>query len=538
MRGSTGHKTRTTGSNCEIEEESMTEPRGQDPNQEESPTIQAARTTEAGEPAQQGKAAAPAALELRAAKLTDVGQARPHNEDYVDFSIPSDPRQLAQKGAIFMVADGMGGHQAGEVASKGAVEVTLAHYQADTAHEVGTSLVRAFRAANQQLYAQAEGDASKGGMGTTLVAAVILGRKVYVANVGDSRAYLINNHGISQITEDHSWVEEQVRAGLLSDEQARRHPQRNLVTRALGSKPSVEVDLFEGEISAGDSLLLCSDGLTGRVADQEIAAIVREHPPIEAARRLVALANERGGNDNITVLIINAEEATPTVKAPMPAKPQPARRSRLLPALGVLGGLLLLVAVAVGVLAASGILPLSFLQVPTGTPTPELSVTPEATAVGTTQAVTPTIAATATLSPTGTVEASAGATLIATAATAASPAPLVGSVTLVAPTDGMSLTGVVTFTWDFGPGPLREGLAFQLVIGQGDPSEPGAQEVGSRDREMARIVDLDALLEEPGEYYWTVRVVEIDGSELDVPEADARPFVYRGPEPAPEPEGG
>jgi serine/threonine protein phosphatase PrpC len=503
----------------------MTEPGRQGPNQEESATVQLGRATQPDQPAQ---AAVPVALELRAAKLTDVGQARPHNEDYVDFCIPSDPRQLAQKGSIFLVADGMGGHQAGEVASKGAVEATLAHYQADTAHDVGTSLVRAFRAANQQLYAQAEGDPSKGGMGTTLVAAVILGRKVYVANIGDSRAYLINKHGISQITEDHSWVEEQVRAGLLSEEQARRHPQRNLVTRALGSKPAVEVDLFEGEISAGDSLLLCSDGLTGRVADQEIAAIVREQPPAEAARRLVALANERGGNDNITVLIINAEEATPTVKAPMPtAKPQAARRSRLLPVLAVLGGLLLLAAVAAGVLAVSGVLPLPFLQSATQTPSLEPTPTPETSVVGTTQVVTTTDAPTATLSPTATVATVPPGRLTATVDTAESPGPLLATVTLISPTDGISLTGVVTFAWFFGPGTLAEDLAFQLVIGRGDPSDPGAQNIGPRDRRTERVVDLGLFLQEPGEYYWTVRVVE-RGTGGVISEATARPFVYQG----------
>jgi serine/threonine protein phosphatase PrpC len=202
-----------------------------------------------GEPGPQEQKAAhtpdkigPVALDLVATKLTDVGRARPHNEDYVDYYTPPDPRQLARKGSIYVVADGMGGHQAGEVASQGAVELAIGQYYSDTTHDVGTGLVRAFRAANQQIHAQAQSDPSKGGMGTTLVAAVILGRKVYVANVGDSRAYLVNRQGITQITEDHSWVEEQVRAGLLTPEQAKRHPQRNLVTRALGSKPAVEVD--------------------------------------------------------------------------------------------------------------------------------------------------------------------------------------------------------------------------------------------------------------------------------------------------------
>ena len=256
---------------------------------------------------------------------------RPHNEDYVDFYVPPDPQQAARKGAIYLVADGMGGHQAGEVASRGAVETAIERYYADTSRDVGKSLVRAVQAANRQIHAQAQTDPSKSGMGTTLVAAVILGRKVYVANVGDSRAYLINRASMAQITEDHSWVEEQVRAGLLTPEQAKRHPQRNLVTRALGSKPSVDVDLFEGEVSTGDAILLCSDGLTGRVEDHEIAAIVRDHSPNEAARLLVAAANERGGSDNITVLIVSTEKdagaiapvLAPAVAAPPSAGPAP-----------------------------------------------------------------------------------------------------------------------------------------------------------------------------------------------------------------------
>lgn len=519
----------------------MTEPRGQGPNQEEAPTIQAAQPEQ--------PAAASVALELRAAKLTDVGLARPHNEDYVDFSIPSDPRQLAQKGSIFLVADGMGGHQAGEVASKGAVEATMAHYLADTAHDVGTSLVRAFRAANQQLYTQAEGDPSKGGMGTTLVVAVILGRKVYVANVGDSRAYLINKRGITQITEDHSWVEEQVRAGLLNEEQARRHPQRNLVTRALGSKPAVEVDLFEGEITAGDTLLLCSDGLTGRVADQEIAAIVQEAQPSEAARRLVALANERGGNDNITVLIINAEEATPTVRAPISAagKPQEGRRSRLVPMVAVLGGLLLLGAVALAVLAASGILSLPFLQTATETPSPTMTLAPTLSPATSTAEATLVVAPTGVPTPTATLVPTGTAGVVGTDTVVISPTEspdaLPGTVTLVTPTAEITLTGVVTFAWDYGPGPLPAGYAFQLIIGQGDPTDPDHQPVGSPTRDAQRSVDLGQELDEPGDYFWTVLIIEAGPGGSEVTRARERAFVYElpatpGPATSPTTEGG
>ncbi len=191
------------------------------------------------------------ALNLTVAAKTDVGRSRPHNEDYVDYYIPPEPDELARKGALYMAADGMGGHSAGEVASRAAVEVVRQEYYPDAVHDIPTSLTRAFRAANQKIYNWAQSDPSKSGMGTTLVAAVILGRRVYVANVGDSRAYVIGPQGIQRITTDHSWVEEQMRAGLLTPEQAKKHPQRNVVTRALGAKPAVEVDIFEGSAERG-----------------------------------------------------------------------------------------------------------------------------------------------------------------------------------------------------------------------------------------------------------------------------------------------
>ena len=291
----------------------------------------------------------PRELDLDVAKLTDVGRVRPRNEDFVGYFIPSEPQQLAHKGSIYLVADGMGGHQAGEVASQQAVELVIDNYYNDPSDDVGASLAHAFHLANEKIYSQSLSDPAKNGMGTTLVAAVILGRRVYMANVGDSRAYLINKAGIIQITEDHSLVEEQVRAGLLTPEQARRHPQRNLVTRALGSRASMEVDLFEREIAAGDILLLCSDGLTGRVENQEIAAIVQEAPPQEAVQQLIALANERGGNDNITALVISTREERDSIRESpgIPFRAKPTSGSRMVPMLVIVATILALVLAAV-----------------------------------------------------------------------------------------------------------------------------------------------------------------------------------------------
>jgi serine/threonine protein phosphatase PrpC len=482
-------------------------------------------------------------LELVAAKLTDVGRVRPHNEDYVDYYMPSDPRQLAQKGSIFLVADGMGGHQAGEVASQGAVEMAIAQYYSDTSHDVPTSLVRAFRTANQQLHAQAQSDPSKGGMGTTLVAAVILGQKVYVANVGDSRAYLIGDQGIIQITEDHSWVGEQLRAGLLTEEQARRHPQRNLVTRALGSKPSVEVDLFEGEIDPGDRILLCTDGLTGRVEDAEIATTVQQHAPQEAARWLVALANERGGNDNITVLVVTADEAIPTTKAPaLAAAGEPRGRALILALLGVI-----LLGLAVGAYFGA---PWLLAPEPTVTPTAGTEAafpTPEtvspvgtATAGGATATDETQPGATSTLAepPTQTSPPPTDQTPMAVTDTVtvpvetATPETDIPLPTLVQPQEGASVQGTVTFVWDYSLEELGTDHAFQVLIWSGDPNEespPGAAEFT---RALTQEINLDVILPAqggPGQYFWSVAVVdESTGSRLSR-QAAPRTLVYLGP---------
>ncbi len=483
----------------------------------------------------------PRPLDLIAAKLTDVGRARPHNEDYVDYYIPPDPQQLTRKGAIYLVADGMGGHQAGEVASRGAIEVVINQYYADPSLDIGLSLVRAFHLANQQIHTQAQADPSKSGMGTTLVAAVILGHKVYVANVGDSRAYLINKGAITQITEDHSWVEEQVRAGLLTPEQARRHPQRNLVTRALGSKPSVDVDLFEGKISPGDRLLLCSDGLTGRVEDQEIAAVAREYPPEEAVGILVAQANERGGNDNISVLIVNAQAEPPTLL--MPGTREPARKSWLIPALI---GVVVVAALVAGGLAAMRFLsgeevtdtPTALPLSPTSatTPSPEASPIEETALVptgttlpaptgsptGPTATLAPTSEDTATPTPTDTL------TSVPPTATAPPTATRLPAPTLIEPATDADLRSLVTFKWTYNRA-LPESAAFQVLIWRdGTADHLGA---ASPTVQTEQTVDLDFLLPNrggPGLYRWTVVVVKRDGEQPIGVEAESRRFRYLG----------
>ena len=501
----------------------------------------------------------PPPFDLEVAKLTDVGRVRSHNEDYVDYYIPSDPHQQALKGSIYLVADGMGGHQAGEVASREAVEWTMGQYYADTTHDVPTSLVRAMRMANARLLEQAQSDPDKGGMGSTLVAAVIVGQKVFVANVGDSRAYLINARGVTQITEDHSWVEEQVRAKLLTPEQARRHPQRNLVTRALGSKPDVQVDLFEGELEAGDTLLLCSDGLTGRVEDPELAAIVLQYPAQEAARQLVALANERGGNDNISVLIVNARQEAITVPAPalIPSRKDRRPRSVLVPALvGV---------AAVLTLALLGWLGIRFITpLREGTPTPAVppGVTTSASPVIPTGAtipagvisptleVTPILIMTLTLTPTATISPTITgtetamsvpspqppatrrpptATVQPTHTPEPTPSPLPPPV-LQSPQEGAELRGIQTFKWQYAA-PLGQGNAFEVLIWkEGDTEHNGAAEaVEAQEQE----IDLDQVPRVKaggaGKYFWSVVVIRRSDRKRLSAEASPRSFTYTGP---------
>lgn len=237
------------------------------------------------------------------AESTAMGSGRSHNEDSVWHCVPDEHRVLARKGILCLVADGMGGHRAGEVASREAVELVTRHYYGNPSRDVAASLARAVQAANASIGERADADASRAGMGTTLVAAVIRDTQVFVANVGDSRAYHVGAKGISQITVDHSWVEEQVKAGLLTPDQARTHPHRNLVTRALGTRPEVEIDLYEGVLDAGDTLVLCTDGVSGQLLDGEIEEIVRTRTPDEAANALVNLVSERGGRDDASVLV-------------------------------------------------------------------------------------------------------------------------------------------------------------------------------------------------------------------------------------------
>jgi serine/threonine protein phosphatase PrpC len=240
------------------------------------------------------------------ASLTDVGLVRDHNEDYYGFFEPDGEGLLRTKGRLFVVADGMGGHAAGEVASQIAVKTIGKVYFSVGAHvDITEALRTSIEAANGEIIDEARRNPEKEGMGTTVSALSLVGNSAVVANVGDSRTYLIRDNGITQISHDHSWVMEQVRAGELTPEQAENHPYGNVITRNLGSKTTVEVDTFGPiDVMSGDIFLLMSDGLSGLVKDSELLEFATSLSPKKATEKMVELAKERGGHDNITIQIV------------------------------------------------------------------------------------------------------------------------------------------------------------------------------------------------------------------------------------------
>ncbi len=243
-------------------------------------------------------------MRLNAAGATDVGRRRRMNEDAFSLSI---------EGGLVLVADGMGGHSAGHIASELAareVERTVA----DAAHAEGRTptdrLRNAVASANDAILAASKTRDEWSGMGTTLVALLAVGERAALAHVGDSRAYLVRRGRVRQLTDDHSLVGELQRRGELTPDAAREHPHRHVLTRALGVRRGVEADLAELTLAVDDVFVLCTDGLTTHVRDEELAEIVAdEHDPQVAAKALVDLANERGGEDNVTVVVVRCEHA-------------------------------------------------------------------------------------------------------------------------------------------------------------------------------------------------------------------------------------
>lgn len=240
---------------------------------------------------------------VESSQLSDVGQKRHHNEDYVGFYEPGQTADLETHGRLYVLADGVGGATAGDIASQYTVNKIIHTYYQSTEGDLATRLRQAIEEANDDVFAQNLNRSAHREMATTVVAAIICGSDLIVANVGDSRAYIIQGETIEQITEDHSLMTEMINDGIITIEEAATHPYRNVILRSVGAYEAIQVDLFSRQLAPDDILILCSDGLTRLVNNHEIFGTARAFPPAEAVRQLVALANERGGDDNISVSI-------------------------------------------------------------------------------------------------------------------------------------------------------------------------------------------------------------------------------------------
>lgn len=262
----------------------------------------------------------PRTVRLLIAARSDTGRVRKNNQDAVYTGVIDLPG--GRQAHLCLVADGMGGAAAGEYASRLAADVSRAYLERESidhpplTDDAWQTLLRdAARAANQRVYDDSRADTSRRGMGTTLTIAIIIGDRLHIASVGDSRAYLLNNGGVTadgapsaQLTSDHSLVARLVDIGQLTPEQARIHPQRNILYRSIGTDPSVDVDTRSEQLEPGDVVLLCSDGLVNHVGDEELVQIALGEANLDqAVARLVSLANERGGRDNISVVMVRVE---------------------------------------------------------------------------------------------------------------------------------------------------------------------------------------------------------------------------------------
>ncbi len=242
-------------------------------------------------------------MKLKVWTQTDVGLKRESNQD--TFLINHDL-------GLYIVADGMGGHKGGEVASALAVEtvqqVVKKSFDENENISLKDLIVRAYNEASSAIFAQSEENSSIRGMGTTMVMSLVKGNEIYIGNVGDSRAYLVREEGIWQITEDHSLINEQIRAGFLTPNDAEGFVDKNIITRSVGFESEVDCDVIVRELQKGDSILLCSDGLTGMVTDRRIAEIFKTSEPSGIVSLLIDEAKNHGGHDNITVLLLSLSD--------------------------------------------------------------------------------------------------------------------------------------------------------------------------------------------------------------------------------------
>ena len=235
--------------------------------------------------------------------MTDIGRTRVVNQDYVFSSL----EPIGNLPNLFIVADGMGGHQAGDFASSYSVKKFLESVSLSLQKNPHKIFEDAIRYANRELIEKSKGNPDLRGMGTTLVALTIIGEKAYVANVGDSRLYCMEDV-LTQVTIDHSLVQEMIRIGELSKEDARFHPDKNIITRAVGAGKDIRPDFFEFTLTKKSILLMCSDGLSNMVDDRQLAVLLKSvKTPEKIGKKLIEAANRNGGKDNIAVIVINSD---------------------------------------------------------------------------------------------------------------------------------------------------------------------------------------------------------------------------------------
>lgn len=282
-----------------------TEKKSTDDSTEEIETAELVRGWEALEGRRPQKLA-----EIFWAARTDIGRARENNEDKFDFFLPDEPAQLAARGRLWAVADGMGGHNAGQVASEAALKTLIrCYFAAPQAGQdsVTDALQAALTEANDLIYRAAHQFEGKSGMGTTVVAVVVCNDTLTVAHIGDSRGYLLRDGSLRPLTTDHSWVEEQVRRGNMSRAEAEASPYRNYILRSVGVEPSVKADISTETLQVGDIVLLCTDGLTGHVSDEQLARLLSGKSMSQAVLDLIDAANDAGGKDNVTALAMQVK---------------------------------------------------------------------------------------------------------------------------------------------------------------------------------------------------------------------------------------
>jgi len=239
---------------------------------------------------------------------TDLGRVRENNEDKFEYFVSEDPATLATRGHVYVVCDGMGGHEAGQIASELTCKTFIDVYVNHPATDPVVAMAAAVGAANRFVLDNARTFPKRRGMGTTLTAVILLQDQAYTVNVGDSRSYRLRNGELLRLTMDHTVIEEYVKAGMLTPEQAETHPHKHVLTRAIGGDAEVRPDIEVHDLKAGDTFLLCSDGVMNHVSDDTLGELLRTKLPAEASWAIVGQALFGGGSDNTTVMIIRVDE--------------------------------------------------------------------------------------------------------------------------------------------------------------------------------------------------------------------------------------